>query len=303
MRSVFAKAYRKPVLRSTLSYVTAALLFYLGAVLEKVAQDSFGASVPRFVTVGAFFLVGAVLFGLVAGAVRAVALVEAEKDRTQRDALLYAASAMDQHISERAARLRTLNRLDVLSTADWHIDGIKLIVRRLYQLLEAKYGQSALLAERVTFEVTFMTRSYKDGLITIPAFANRSEREPVSMGKRRDTPNIYDNTYTAMVYREALTGVPAPKLIEDTAEPAEKYQELYPAQRERIRSLFVAPVLTDGNIMLGTLVAHCDRAGFFSQEDRKFWCDLVDTFGRRVAYEKLCLDIAAHAGTPGSAPF
>jgi GAF domain-containing protein len=269
----------------------ATLLFYLGAIVEKSVQDAFGVSVPRFLVIGGLLVAGAILFGLIAGGVRAVALVEEERDRTQRDAILYAASGMDQHISERSAHLQKANALDVLRSAEWHLDNIRLMIRRLYQLLEAKFGQSMLLSERVNFEVTFMTKSYRDGFITIPVFANRSGREPVSMGKRGDNPTLYDNTYSATVYREGSTGVPQAKVVEDTADPAEKYLELYPAQRERIRSLFVMPVLSSENEVLGTIVVHCDKAHFFRDPDRRFWCDLVDIFGRRVAYEKLCLDM------------
>src|SRR5262249_51278347 len=54
------------------------------------------------------------------------------------------------------------------------------IVRAAHEALEGAFG-SLLDGGRVNFEVTFMTRSFRDHFITIPAWANRDGRSPQSM--------------------------------------------------------------------------------------------------------------------------
>ncbi len=115
------------------------------------------------------------------------------------------------------------------------------IVQRAYETFEAGYGKASEAAERVDFEVTFMTKSYRDGRITIPAYANRDGRAPRSMVLRAEQPDIYDNTVTARIYREQR---PSPHIVEDTDAKAADYQELYPQQKKRIRSSIVYPVLS-----------------------------------------------------------
>src|ERR1700722_8825822 len=176
-------------------------------------------------------------------------------------------------------------------------DSLQAIVEAAYAAFEAAYGQAASTEERIDFEVTFMTKSYIDGHITIPAYANRDARAPRSMVLKMDRPEIYENTVTAMVYRE-----PRPHLhiIEDTSDSSANYQELYPDQKQRIKSTVVFPVLAHTNELLGTLVVHCDRRNFFQRSDEKFWTDLFEIFAKRLALVKLKLDrlsTAANAET------
>jgi GAF domain-containing protein len=81
------------------------------------------------------------------------------------------------------------------------------------------------------------------------------------------------------------------RIVEDTALPSERYQELYPGQKERIRSSVVYPALDDDNGILGTLVVHCNRTGFFKRRDERFWRELLETFAVRLALQKSRLDL------------
>jgi hypothetical protein len=163
------------------------------------------------------------------------------------------------------------------------------IVQRAYETFEAGYGRAPEAAERIDFEVTFMTKSYHDGKITIPAYANRDGRAPRSMVLREKNPDIYDNTVTARIYREQR---PSPHIVENTDAKAADYQELYPDQKKRIRSSIVYPVLSHQNTLLGTLVVHCDKNGFFEERDQKYWFDVVEIFAKRLALAKQRLDLS-----------
>jgi hypothetical protein len=165
---------------------------------------------------------------------------------------------------------------------------LQAVVNAVYSSFESAYGTAAFIAERVDFEVTFMTESYVDGHITIPAAANRDGRQPRSMILRVNDPNIYDNTITARVYRESR---PRPHVIEDTDDPRADYAELYPGQTDRIKSSIVFPVLSDTNSLLGTLVVHCDKCNFFKVDDSKYWTDLLEVFTKRIAVTKKRLDL------------
>lgn len=161
------------------------------------------------------------------------------------------------------------------------------LVGAAYESFEAAFGKSARTEDRIDFEVTFMTKSYEDGYITIPAWANRDARAPRSMILRKDRQPIYENTVTASTYRDLR---PTIRIIEDTSDPAAGYQELYPDQKKRIKSSIVFPVLSDANELLGTLVVHCDAPRFFRHEDEKYWTDLLEIFSKRLALVKLKLD-------------
>ena len=133
-----------------------------------------------------------------------------------------------------------------------------------------------------------MAKSYVDGYITIPACANRDGRAPRSMVLRQRDNQIYDKTVTAALYRDDR---PCIRIIEDTASHEAKYEELYPKETERIRSTVVFPVLSNTNVLLGTMVAHCDRTNFFRHRDEKYWTDLFEIFAKRLALVKLKLDL------------
>lgn len=164
---------------------------------------------------------------------------------------------------------------------------IQQIVSAAYETLDDFYGKSVNPNDRVKFEATFMTKSYIDKEITIPAFQNKENRAPISLQQRKDNPKVYDNTITARVYREPR---PSIHIIEDTSDPKSEYQELYPSQQRRIQSTVVFPVLSNENLLLGTLVIHCDKKGFFKIDKMKFLSELLEIFAKRLASEKMYLD-------------
>ena len=102
---------------------------------------------------------------------------------------------------------------------------------------------------------------------------------------RKDNIHIYDDTETAKLY---LAKKPGPIIVADTS--ASGYAEIYPLQKERIRSSIVYPILSDENVVLGTLVVHCDKPGFFTENKQKFWSDVLEIFVKRISVEKMKLD-------------
>ena len=167
-----------------------------------------------------------------------------------------------------------------------NVDRIQEIVYDLYQTFESTYGSQKHSGERIDFEVTFMTKSYIDGKITIPCSANRHGHKPRSMVLRKTTPNIYDDTETAKLYAAIR---PDPSIISDTS--VKNYKELYDNQTSRIKSSIVYPVVDEDNVLLGTLVVHCDHPNFFRPEDQKFWFDLFEIFAKKISVEKIKLDL------------
>jgi GAF domain-containing protein len=171
---------------------------------------------------------------------------------------------------------------------DTSLKNIQLLIEELYSLFEANYGKSEELEERINFEVTFMTQSYIDGEITIPAYANRDRRAPISMSFRNANPTIYKNTVTALVYRDEK---PMLRIIEDTEDPHTNYSELYTKQKERIKSSIIFPVLSPSNLLLGTIVIHCDKRHFFKYEDLRYWTEIIEIFSKFLGIEKIKLDV------------
>lgn len=170
---------------------------------------------------------------------------------------------------------------------------IQNLVSIAYQLFESRYGLSHKNESQVDFEVTFMTKSYVDGGITIPASANRSGRAPRSMSNRAGNPTLYDNTVTAEIYRSQN---PETRLVSDTDGDHDNYHEIYAGQKRRIKSSLIHPVFSPANELLGTLVVHCNRKGFFQVEDRDYWVELLEVFSRPIGLEKELLDSLCQKG-------
>jgi len=179
---------------------------------------------------------------------------------------------------------------DLEAIAQQSAENIKNLIESLYNLFESKYGESNELENRINFEVTFMANSYIDGNITIPAYANRPKRAPVSMSFRESKSDIYDNTVTAMIYREARAHL---HIVESTISSQETYHELYADQKSRIKSSIIFPILSPLNKVLATMVVHCDRESFFKKRERRFWDELLEIFSKHIALEKIKLDFIA----------
>lgn len=286
---------RQPAQRqAALNAIPIAVVTYLTALLGAAVAESL-----KVKGLAQFGLVSLAIIGLVVLAVVTLQWLtaigqelNAETDR-QHDAL---GSAYELADAWMLAELKTLAAVRsgstnpvVLAPAD-PMTAFDKLVDAAYSALTLHYGQARQTDERIDFEVTFMTISYADGGITIPAWANRDGRKPKSMQARPGNIQLYDNTVTAEVYRADSTHM---RIVEDTEDPQSSYAELYSGQKQRIKSSVVCPILSSENELLGTLVLHCDRKRFFLERDRKFWTDFCEVFTKRIAFEKQLLDRAA----------
>ncbi len=166
------------------------------------------------------------------------------------------------------------------------LEGIRAVVESAHRELERHYGAQGLR----DFKVNFMTRSYRDGAITIARWANRDDRQPSSLARRRTDPTLYDTTKTAVVYGMAE---PQPLIVDDTHRPEHGGNYvLDPHQRDRIRSHLVWPVLSPMHDLLGTFVIDCDEPCFFMREDEDVWRSFCEAHVEPIALEKLRLDSA-----------
>ncbi|KQC10447.1 MAG: hypothetical protein APR54_03145 [Candidatus Cloacimonas sp. SDB] len=212
------------------------------------------------------------------------------KERSDRQAaLLHAYTNVDRLVVSKLVNINNgnINENKFVETFVTSIKDIQNLVEATFNTFETAFGQSSTIEARVDFEVTFMTKSYLDGEITIPACANREGRAPRSMIHRTTNHKIYENSITATIYREPR---PSMHIIEDTNSGKVSYQELYPGETKRIKSSIVFPVLSNANELLGTLVVHCDKSSFFKCENEKYWHDLLEIFSKRMALHKMQMD-------------
>lgn len=213
-------------------------------------------------------------------------LLEKEK---KREVILYANSLLQRHLTESQEVI--LNKPDFNlnneNLAKHHYRNIHSLIEKLYIVFEAQYGKSEEIENRINFEVTFMTKSYIDNEITIPSYANRDKRAPISLSLRSQNSGIYSNTVTALIYHETKPDI---HIIENTSNPSSNYTELYAKQLDRIKSSIVFPVLSPQNKLLATIVVHCDKSYFFKYNDLKFWNELLEIFSKFVGLEKIILD-------------
>ncbi len=277
-----------------LQALVTALIAYATALLSVQIAIAFSigsAFLIIFHAIVAIVLIAIIVFAslLIRGFAEAL---EAGENRKAR-ALAFDHTMTDNWITQNIEHLGVIGKAvsDVKQVYVPHdpLYSIRLLVHSLYETLEAHFSQAEHINERIEFEVTFMTRSYLDGKITVAAWANRDGRMPTSLSIRQDDPNIYDRTITAKLY---LAQRPFPRVIPDTFDPHYEYSELYDHERDRIRSSIVYPVLSDQNRLIGTLVAHCDKPNFFQQSDLKYWREILEIFAKRIALEKLRLDQA-----------
>lgn len=177
------------------------------------------------------------------------------------------------------------------------VDNIKNIVNQCFEFFDSTFSTPGELVKAINFEVTFMTKSYKDNEITIPAASNREHTQPSSMLQRKQNIKIYSDTVTAEVYKEyECNKKPQIHIIADTnssrrSDGQKEYHFIYDGQGERIKSSIVLPIISHRNELLGTLVVHCDKANFFQPKRKKFWKELLDIFSVEIGKEKVYLDI------------
>lgn len=281
-----------PGLRTAIVTVRNFILLYAGMIAENQVQViSNGNLFPQEWGHAAVIFAIFVAFGLLDHQIRMALVRRSARERERLETMIYAESLIDQDVTD-ACRIaeQALDGGSSSSLVSALIGGparLQALVTKAYQVFESRFAESNRMQDRINFEVTFMTKSLQDGKITIPAFANRSGCAPTSMQERSKNSEIYENTVTASVYRETH---PKLQIIPDTHDATVRYAELYAGQKERIKSSIVAPVLSPKNRLLGTLVVHCDRAGFFTEANRKFWDDLLCVFTRRIAIEKVKLE-------------
>lgn len=277
--------------KSLAKSLSALFVFYGGAVLQDEALGLLKVdNISKFVLQ---FLLVAILVGAYTVLISYIANIldeELNRELERRRQISYAVSQVNNLISEQIAFIHKAivdNRVSTFDSLSC-IECIRNIVKSAYQYFESFHGQSERMDARIDFEVTFMTKSYGDDAITIPAYANRHGRAPFSLKERATTKDLYKNTVTAAIYSETKPNI---KIIPNTAEPEERYAELYAGQKERIRSSIVYPVLNSSNELLGTLVVHCNRANFFLRKDESFWRELLEIYAVRLALEKSKIDL------------
>lgn len=278
------------VARIFISALVTAFPFYFAALLSHSVTQSAQLRQPYNIYLHATIFI-VLLTAVIFVARYLVTYREREQQELERKraALMHAYTFIDRVTMRQLSGLRNQAAFEAhpLELMGASVDILQLIVEAAYNTFEATYGRSGGVTERVDFEVTFMTRSYIDREITIPAYANREGRAPRSMVLRKTDPHIYNNSVTAIVYREAK---PSIHIIEDTSNRSTEYHELYPEQKHRIKSSIIFPVLCDKNELLGTLVVHCDQLGFFQISSEKYWTDMLEIFAKRLALVKSKLD-------------
>lgn len=169
------------------------------------------------------------------------------------------------------------------------VQNIKDVVESCYDLFDSRYTTSKSLVKAMDFEATFMTISYKDNYITIPASFNKERRAPHSMLKRDNNKEIYDGTETWKIYnQERENETPRMIIIEDSQ--TKDYKSLYPNQKERIKSSIILPIFSPENKLLGTLVVHCKTTKFFRETKRSYWRELLEIFSVEIGKQKIILD-------------
>ena len=268
-----------------------ALPFYFSAFLSYSVSQT--ANLQGYKGLGLHSAIFIVLLAIVVFIYRYITFLRQEKMRatSERNAAIMHAHAQSERLI--IDDLMKLNNVDIFGENFQEsflvsIKDVQRIVQAAYNTFEGSFGKSNTIEQRIDFEVTFMTKSYTDNEITIPASANREGRAPGSMILRENNPKIYDNTVTASVYRETR---PTIHIIEDTLNSEAGYHEIYSGQTDRIKSSIIYPVFSDKNILLGTLVVHCDKPGYFKKSDAKYWIEILEIFSKRIALCKLKLDM------------
>lgn len=259
--------------------------FYAAALLSKhIESVAAQASVPAVLADAAVVVVLLTLVLAVRAyfdAVRREANANAEK---RRAVIARAHDLVDRIVAQSLAELSDASGAADAALLFGSRTALNRIIQAVYELFEGAFGGGGDAS--VNFEATFMARSYRDGLLTIPAHANKDARAPVSLQQRERNPKIYEQTVSALVHQQES---PSPRLIADTErDPA--YNALYEGQKRRIRSSIVYPVRNAANGILGTIVVHCDKAGFFDPADEKYWTSVLEVFSKRVAVEKAKMD-------------
>lgn len=151
------------------------------------------------------------------------------------------------------------------------------------------------LTDTFNLTVNFMTESYiysyekKNKIlpaITIAAWRNfNSDKEPSGRSALADNPQFYASTEAAkMYYGEYKKEI---KIISSTekANITINKEDVY-----KLQSMVIAPVLSQGNRLIGTLVVHCNENNFFQEDNKAFFDTLLKIFTESIKKDKVMLD-------------
>jgi GAF domain-containing protein len=287
-----------PLWSTILSAFGQAAPFYAAALLRhSISEIAKQASLPALAVHASVVVILLTLVLAVRGYFGAIRRDLHQQAEKKRALLERAHDIVDRIVSESLSEIADAHNdtagIEILFSSKRHLTRI---VKGVYELFEGGFGTGDPEGG-ISFETTFMTKSYRDHNITIPAYANRDGRAPHSLTMRDSNIGIYENTVSASVYKDQC---PVVKIVEDT-EATPTYSALYDGQKKRIQSTIVYPVRDAQNRLLGTLVVHCDKKRFFRTCDERDWARVLEIFSKRLAHEKSKMDRAARLhGTTGS---
>ena len=268
--------------------ILGALAYGAGVVVNLVTADASGGL--RFGLLLAGGLVACSILAMVAAQLEAGGKKEQERLERENAAHRSGYQTLSQEISQYISLARTLQPGDP-HLAEAPLGLMFSACRDLYATLEAEYGYKVSVSEHIEFEVTFMTCSVQDREITVAAWANRDRRAPKSLAGRRIDPKLYSGTETYLLYQDENRTA---RFVSSTEGNA--YKELYPGQKKRIRSSVIWPVVDDEFGLHGTLVVHCDLAGFFSSKDEKLWRETLEPYTKRLALARVLAERVSTGG-------
>ncbi len=172
-----------------------------------------------------------------------------------------------------------------------HKKSIDLVVATCLEFFKDSYSEQGNLVNEISFEVSFMSKSFIDDKITIVSSDNNKHRTPPSMLNRSSDPNIYDNTETGKLYERYIQNPSetlAIHIVEDCS-TENKFTTLYEGQIDSIKSMAVLPILSPQNELLGTLVVCVNQANFFKNQEHYFWNELLEIYSVELGYHYLAL--------------
>lgn len=146
-----------------------------------------------------------------------------------------------------------------------HRESIDLVVSSCLEFFKDSFSEQRNLVNEITFEVSFMSKSFIDNEITIVSSDNNKHRTPPSMLNRNSNPNLYDDTETGKLYSRYKANPSATlaiHIVEDCSTEAE-FTALYEGETDSIKSMAILPILSPRNELLGTLVVCVNQVNFF----------------------------------------
>lgn len=172
-----------------------------------------------------------------------------------------------------------------------HKRSIDLVVSSCWEFFKDSFSGSENLVDEISFEVSFMSKSYKDNKITIVSSENNKHRIPRSMQLRKSESDIYGGTETGKLYNRynnKPSKILTIHIIEDCS-TEDEFTALYEGEIEDIKSMAVLPVLSPQNELLGTLVVCANQTNFFKKKERLFWNELLEIYSVELGYHYLAL--------------